>query len=77
MTIQENGLQKIAVNISLELEKLYGEQMGFALLCFPFYQPGIGDYISNAQRKDMIKALREAANRLENKEIIPVTQGES
>jgi len=41
---------------------------GFALIVFPFYNPGISNYISNANRKDIIKGLREAAKRFENKE---------
>lgn len=39
--------------------------LGFALLVFPFNEPGMSNYISNAERKDMIKALREAADRFE------------
>lgn len=44
---------------------------GFALVVFEFHEPGIGNYISNANREDMIKALRETADRLENNETIP------
>lgn len=39
--------------------------LGFTLLVFEFHQPGISNYIANARRADMIKALRETANRLE------------
>ena len=39
--------------------------MGWVLMVFNFEAPGIGNYISNGTRKDMIKALREAADRLE------------
>ena len=45
--------------------------MGFALLVFEFEKPGISNYISNAQRKDMIKALKETVKRLESKEDVP------
>ena len=33
-----------------------------------FNEPGQSNYISNADRKDMIKSLRETADRLDNKE---------
>ncbi|HLI94243.1 MAG TPA: hypothetical protein VKU83_11555 [Puia sp.] len=39
--------------------------IGFCLLIFEFHKPGIANYISNAQREDMIKSLRETADRLE------------
>lgn len=38
---------------------------GFALIVFPFCGPGISNYISSGQRNDMIKALRETADRIE------------
>ena len=44
---------------------------GFALLVFEFHEPGIANYISNAKREDMIKSLRETADRLEKKQDIP------
>lgn len=39
--------------------------LGWALMVYEFEAPGIGNYISNGTREDMIKALREAADRLE------------
>lgn len=42
--------------------------VGFVLLTFGFGAPGIANYISNGSRDDMVTALREAANRLENKQ---------
>ena len=39
--------------------------LGFALLVFEFENPGIANYISNSQRKDMIKAMKETIERLE------------
>lgn len=51
------------------------EGFGFALIVFPFGDSGTSNYISNAERKDMIKALRETADRLELNEDIPVTEG--
>lgn len=74
---QEKDLTELAAQIQAALEDLYGKQMGFALTIFEFYNPGIGDYVSNAQRSDMVKALRECADRLEAKEDIPKTIGEA
>lgn len=50
------------------VQKMLPKDFGFMILVFPFDNPGVSNYISNAQREDMVKALREAANRLENKE---------
>ncbi len=51
----------------------YGQRMGFALIIFPFNQPGYAGYVSNGQRQDVIKALRKAADKLEaGQEIGPV-----
>ena len=47
----------------------------YALILFDFYKPGIGNYVSNANREDMIKTLRETADKLENNEDIPPTKG--
>ena len=38
--------------------------LGFMLIVFEFNKPGISNYISNAERTDMVKALRETADRL-------------
>ncbi len=43
----------------------------YALLVFPFGDPGVGNYVSNVKREDMIDALREAANRLEKNKYMP------
>lgn len=37
--------------------------LGFAILVFEFHKPGISNYISNAQRADMIKAMEETLKR--------------
>jgi hypothetical protein len=42
--------------------------LGFCILVYPFGGSGIGNYISNSSRDDMIKALRETAGRLERHE---------
>ena len=66
----QNVLQALAVGINETLKSFFGE-IGFALLTFEFHAPGVSNYISNAQREDMIKALRETADRLEKKQDIP------
>lgn len=43
----------------------------FALIVTDTIEPGIGQYVSNVQRADMIKMLRETADRLEKREDIP------
>lgn len=48
--------------------------LGFALFCFEFHKPGMSNYISNAQREDMIKALKETIERLENKQDYPTPE---
>lgn len=59
------------------IESIMPKGLGFALVVFDFKNPGIGNYISNAQRPDMVKSLRETANRLENNEDIPPATGEA
>ena len=44
---------------------------GWCVLVFGFDKPGIANYISNAKRESMIKALRETADRLERNEDNP------
>jgi hypothetical protein len=41
----------------------------FVLLVFD--EPGLAQYVSNAERRDIIKAMRETADRLEAKQDIP------
>ena len=50
------------------------EDFGFTLLVFKFNNPGESNYISNANRQDMIKALRETADRLEKQEDYPTPE---
>lgn len=69
-------LRAVAEGIDEALEEVYGRRMGFALVVFPFGAGGVGDYISNGPRVDIIKAIRETANRLESNQDIPVAKGE-
>ncbi len=68
LPIEENtddAMRKIADNMEQFIGK---EKYGFMVLVFPFSDgPSIAHYISNANRKDMIKALREKADVLEAK----------
>jgi hypothetical protein len=66
----EETLSEIANSVEGAINEIFGK-MGFALLIFDLKKPGIGNYVSNAERADMITALRETANRLENNESIP------
>jgi len=44
---------------------------GFAALFWPIGQHGVSQYGSNCKREDMIKALRECADRLERRQDVP------
>jgi len=66
----EVGLRDVGEVVGHAVNLVFGK-MGFALLVFEFGKPGIGNYISNAQRSDMIQALRETADRLEKNQDIP------
>lgn len=75
---QEKDLALLAKALDEMLPEIYEtDKMGFALVVFEFHKPGIGDYVSNADRPDMIKALRELADRLEKNEIIPAAIGQA
>jgi hypothetical protein len=67
----ERVLQAMASALDDILESETGKKMGFVLLVFQFDAVGLANYISNAQRPDMIKSLRETADRLEAWEDIP------
>lgn len=71
----EEALPKIASTIDKCLKDSFGHRLGFALLVFEFEKPGIGSYISNAERKTMIQSLRETANKLELGQDMPKTIG--
>lgn len=71
----QDFLGGIAVGTDGIIKEYFGRELGFAILLFEFNKPGIGNYVSNAERKTMIEALRETANRLEKKEDIGVTIG--
>ena len=62
--------KEIIISAADELsEKFKG--LGFVLIVFEFYKPGLSNYISNAKREDMIIALRKSADILENRQDFP------
>jgi hypothetical protein len=58
----ERKMQGIAGTV----QKMVPQGWGFAVLCFSFGENGFMNYVSNAERQDMIKALRECADQIEN-----------
>ena len=56
---------KIMKNMAKDAGGKLPDGFSFAILVFPVSNPSIGNYISNADRDDMIVALRETADRLE------------
>jgi hypothetical protein len=48
----------------------------FALIVADTTEPGVGQYVSNVQRGDMIRLLRETADRLERREDVPRSLGQ-
>ena len=71
----ERFMAGLANAMDATLRETFDQYVGFALILFDFYKPGIGNYVSNASREDMIKTLRETAERIENNEDIPPTKG--
>lgn len=65
MSKQIGGAQmrRLAKKIEKEIPGL-----GFCLLVFEFHEAGMANYVANAQRADMIKSLRETADRLERRQ---------
>jgi hypothetical protein len=62
--MSKQAMKKMAESI----EKMLPKEFGFTILVFPFSNPSVANYVSNANRNDMIKALKEAAFRLEDKQ---------
>lgn len=60
-------MSKLAMQqMAKKVKKLLPKEFGFAIIVFPFHRKsGETNYISNAQRSDMVKALRETADRIE------------
>lgn len=69
----EDFMRKLAAGVDEAIKENFGEK-GFLILLFEFGSPGVSNYVSNAERKTMIKSLRETADRLEKNEDIPAIQ---
>ena len=67
----EKFMRSIAEGMNQLIHKHFNEKVGFAVLLFPFNKPGLSNYVSNAERSDMIKTLREAADRIEKNGYMP------
>ena len=63
--LSQEFYEDLARQIDDQLEHAAGERMGFTVLVFRTGAPGIAHYVCNCDRSDMIKALRETADRLE------------
>ena len=63
--IKQIGGEQMRILAQMIQNKIPG--LGFALIVFPFFESGISNYISNAVREDMIKALDETVARLKYK----------
>jgi len=68
---KEEIMRGIAASLEDVIKENIGENMGFIFVLFEFGKLGFTNYISNAERKDVIKALREAADILEKIKFIP------
>lgn len=73
----ESTLRVMGKAIEEFLENEISIKLGFALIVFEFNKPGLGNYISNGKREDMIKALKETVERLEGNEDISAAIGEA
>lgn len=78
--IMSNFLDYMAASIDSAIQDVFHTRMGFVVLMFPFgetdrpVQKAEGEvganYVSNADQEDMIKFLRETADRLESRKTI-------
>lgn len=59
--MSKQAMKKMAESV----KKMLPKDFGFTIIVFPFKNTGVSNYISNANRSDMIKALRETADRIE------------
>jgi len=64
-SVDQENTDEIMRILANAITEVFPQKYGFALLVFPFNSPGTANYISNARRDDMIKALREKADILE------------
>lgn len=62
----ENDLHNIAKTLDIVFEERWGKRIGFALILFEFNKPGKANYLSNADRADVIESLKEGIKMLES-----------
>lgn len=67
--IMAQKMRNLAKLISKEIPGL-----GFCLITFEFKNEGIGNYISNAERPEMINLLKETVKRWETNEVFPTAE---
>ena len=60
-------LEALARDIGRDIGNRLPQGIGFAVLVFEFGTNGLLTWISNAQRADMVKSLRECADNLDKK----------
>lgn len=59
-------MRELGIVIDEGLQIALGERMSFALVCAKFGNSGVGNYVSNSKREDIILMLRDMANQLES-----------
>ena len=82
---QAQFFKELARSIDEILIEEFEKRIDFALLLFEFestesdkaHVDKAANYVSNGRRKDMIKFLRESAERLENNENLGIPIGEA
>ena len=67
----ESDLHNLINSVCTVVNDMLPPDTGFCILMFPFGKAGNSQYGSNCNREDMVRALREAANRLDNREDKP------
>lgn len=70
--VDGQAMRDVADKIKISLP----DGVGFALLVYEHNAVGMSNYISNSQRPDMIKALRECADRLEKGQSFPTPENQ-
>jgi hypothetical protein len=72
--VNERAPLETAETVGMSVGRIIGEAMppgwGFALILFTMGDSGpqYASYVSNGQRADMIKALRECADKIESRQ---------
>lgn len=67
----EPELRELTTAVLDSVKALLPPNTGFCVLFWPFGSHGVSQYGSNSRREDMIKALRECADRLEKRQDVP------